>query len=759
MSNDIFSPTTRTFYQMMATNVGRGFGYRVPSYQRTYDWDKSNIQSLIGQCLGGFERLSNYDEGDFPTYTFLGNVILVKENQKFGNEGDSYEIIDGQQRLTTLALMACALIAELFRCKETIDRSLEPLDQKWLGREIDEQMLLLIQCISLFQRTGPEEVEHFPKIARTNDIFGSGFDPEYTSPIAIFLDDISKAYSRKERMGHLSPPTEPTGEYIRFSDNYTTIKIMIENLSNEWIYENLEECEMTDKRKFSEPRMRKLFKKLSSTYSSENAIDEALERCINNLGASQIMRIFLFSSYLMECVLLIAVVPKDQSYAFDVFDSLNTTGEPLTALETLKPLVVNHEEMNGEGYEGSKSKEWFDNIKKCLDDKYPDKDKRQTQIKEFITSLAMYWEGKKLPADLKSQRDYLRSKYSSFKDNEHKDEFIKSISDFAEFRDIFWDEANIEDLPIQDEFPACPDSAKLGTSFIFEMKTKLCLPIIARYWINNRNDHTSISSAIRYLAAFLAIRRAATGGTDNIDNAFRSIMSKKPTGFDKLCTGISDAGVHTHALWPVDTLKNILLKELDTKFVGSIGTSENWLKEAAGQPLADQSKPLCRFLLLAAANCATVLTEPPKNGLWEKDNGDSSKRYLSYDVWRDENYKVMEYVAPEKSNSSWSNNIYSNRDTIHTLGNLVVLPVKDNTHVRKMGWEDKQGYYLALANKNEEHLKTEYKVPANVRRRITEISMLNFTEKVGSWNLQFIKNRSKNIAYLARQELLGWLDR
>ena len=757
MSNDIFAPETKSFFQMMVSSTAGGVGYRIPAYQRTYDWDESNIHSLIGQCLSGFERLSNDEEADSPTYTFLGNVILVNEDQEFGHGGASYEIIDGQQRLTTLALMACALISVLDRCKDDIDKNLGGLEQKWLEREIDAQILHLIQCIRVSQITGPETMEFFPKIVRTDDTFGPGFDTEYKSSISILLDHISKAYNAGTRMEHIEPPNGSTGEHIRFYDNYIEIKLIMMSLSDEWTYEKLEQGGMAKRDKFSEPRMRNLFKKLSSTYSSDSGIDEALQKCINNLGASQIMRTILFSAYLMDCVLAIVVQPQNQSYAFDVFDSLNTTGEPLTALETLKPLVVNHEETDGDGYEGSKSQGWFENIKKCLDDKYPNKDTRQKEIKEFITSLAIYWEGIKLPGDLKSQRDYLRSKYSRFKESELKDEFIKSISDFAEFRNIFWDGSNIEDLLIQDDFPACPDSAKLGMSFIFEMKTKLCLPILARYWINNRNDHKSIASVIRYLAAFLAIRRAATGGTDNIDSSFRSVMSKSYSGSDPLCAGITNTGMHTNELWQLDTLKNALLSELHEKFNGPIEKSENWLRETTDQPLADKSKSLCKFLLLAAANRTTVITEGAHRGLWEKDTGDSSKRYLSYDVWKGDNHKALEHVAPEKSNSSWSNNIYSNKDTIHSLGNLLALPLRDNIDVRKLGWEDKQGYYLALANNNEQHL-TAYKVPAKVRRQITEISMLNFVTRVDSWNLQFIQNRSKNIAELARQELLGWLD-
>jgi len=44
--------------------------------------------------------------------------------------------------------------------------------------------------------------------------------------------------------------------------------------------------------------------------------------------------------------------------AFDMFQSLNATGTPLTALETFKPLVSLVASNNG-GFKGSKSEEYF----------------------------------------------------------------------------------------------------------------------------------------------------------------------------------------------------------------------------------------------------------------------------------------------------------------------------------------------------------------------------------------------------------------
>src|SRR5262249_8479270 len=54
-------------------------------------------------------------------------------------------------------------------------------------------------------------------------------------------------------------------------------------------------------------------------------------------------RLLLVASFLLTGVLVIDVKAPDEDYAFALFEPLNTTGQLLTALETLKPLVVQSE--------------------------------------------------------------------------------------------------------------------------------------------------------------------------------------------------------------------------------------------------------------------------------------------------------------------------------------------------------------------------------------------------------------------------------
>ncbi len=69
--------------------------YDVPDYQRPYSWDKENISLLIDDLITAFKTSNKEDY-------FCGSLVLVENT-----ESKRYEIIDGQQRMTTFIIIAC----------------------------------------------------------------------------------------------------------------------------------------------------------------------------------------------------------------------------------------------------------------------------------------------------------------------------------------------------------------------------------------------------------------------------------------------------------------------------------------------------------------------------------------------------------------------------------------------------------------------------------------------------------------------------
>ncbi|MCD8416096.1 DUF262 domain-containing HNH endonuclease family protein [Tenacibaculum dicentrarchi] len=69
--------------------------YQIPDYQRPYSWDKENISDLIDDLVSAFKRNNNENY-------FCGSIVLVENNND-----NRFDVIDGQQRITTFTIIAC----------------------------------------------------------------------------------------------------------------------------------------------------------------------------------------------------------------------------------------------------------------------------------------------------------------------------------------------------------------------------------------------------------------------------------------------------------------------------------------------------------------------------------------------------------------------------------------------------------------------------------------------------------------------------
>lgn len=70
--------------------LGEAF-YRIPRFQRPYSWDHGNLEEFWNDTI--VDNDSDY---------FIGNFVFYQDNDTLG-------VVDGQQRLTTITLMLCAL--------------------------------------------------------------------------------------------------------------------------------------------------------------------------------------------------------------------------------------------------------------------------------------------------------------------------------------------------------------------------------------------------------------------------------------------------------------------------------------------------------------------------------------------------------------------------------------------------------------------------------------------------------------------------
>ncbi|KKL58389.1 hypothetical protein LCGC14_2225870, partial [marine sediment metagenome] len=82
----------------------KAFDFIIPSYQRPYAWTTEEAGELFDDLLGAMEEQQITDPSDVDPY-FLGNIVLIKEEGK-----PHSQVVDGQQRLTTLIILFSAIV-------------------------------------------------------------------------------------------------------------------------------------------------------------------------------------------------------------------------------------------------------------------------------------------------------------------------------------------------------------------------------------------------------------------------------------------------------------------------------------------------------------------------------------------------------------------------------------------------------------------------------------------------------------------------
>ena len=89
--------------------------YKIPVYQRNFDWGESQIQQLI-------DDIQDYAEKNVKSNSYYIGSLVVHQKT------DYFEILDGQQRFTTLCLLAIYLkhrLPSIFNCFEEPNLSFE----------------------------------------------------------------------------------------------------------------------------------------------------------------------------------------------------------------------------------------------------------------------------------------------------------------------------------------------------------------------------------------------------------------------------------------------------------------------------------------------------------------------------------------------------------------------------------------------------------------------------------------------------------
>ena len=94
MASMNFNTANQTFRQLL----GNGLVYKTPKFQRDYSWTADEWDDLWQDIVGLFD-------GDGEEGHYMGYLVLQSSDNK------CFDVIDGQQRLTTFSIMILSAIS------------------------------------------------------------------------------------------------------------------------------------------------------------------------------------------------------------------------------------------------------------------------------------------------------------------------------------------------------------------------------------------------------------------------------------------------------------------------------------------------------------------------------------------------------------------------------------------------------------------------------------------------------------------------
>ncbi len=186
--------------------------YQIPIYQRPYQWGKEQCEELLNDL---FENYEDHGEDDY----FCGSLVFIQSDE--GNK--TYDIVDGQQRLSTFILLA-KVLATLYSVGDKYQRYLQ---ESWSDMHEDGEKK---------KRNRHEDGEKKKRKRLDFDLVGSSAKKDFQEALDFFDDlDASKGENSKS-----NDPSKGKNSYLKNAiclKNYLEKK-EIEDINDfiRWLY-------------------------------------------------------------------------------------------------------------------------------------------------------------------------------------------------------------------------------------------------------------------------------------------------------------------------------------------------------------------------------------------------------------------------------------------------------------------------------------------------------------------------------------------
>ncbi len=134
MANESIESEAYQLKDILATELSAY--YQIPTYQRPYQWTEENCEKLLDDLFSSYEY---YKESDY----FCGSLVLIAIGIDSKTNATTYDIVDGQQRLSTFILLA-KVLATLYDKDKDLNKTSRDFLEKSLGDTDGEKRKRLI---------------------------------------------------------------------------------------------------------------------------------------------------------------------------------------------------------------------------------------------------------------------------------------------------------------------------------------------------------------------------------------------------------------------------------------------------------------------------------------------------------------------------------------------------------------------------------------------------------------------------------------
>ena len=765
--------------------------------------------------------------------SLLERSFLLKKSPEINRPKTVFEVVDGQQRLTTICLVIAAgvkillEIAEkisILREGELIDSEFETFARKMIKKFVPQILetttmlylhesskndsyapkLFREECDILDQKIDNSRIKknslrrEIPKSCDISEMTDDQVEAFYKSPTARCFFYFAKARETlsdkrytKQKLSEALSYLQKAEEYLViagekdqnncYERNYKLAYNFLNQLSLGMEYdgpadklpfndklaeenqydpkpmpERIEDCVLATS------NLREMVEDLIDEFPSEkSSVGNDLWKLMTSA-----LYVFSYLDFLSNRV-SIAVISGNKETALDLFETMNTAGQPLGCVETFIPEIYQTvyrleeslclkknsllEQKHSFGiYQNKPLKDHIIEIQKDFGF-----DKNRSGVPQVVIWFSLICFGKKVGKNFSIQRSELSKNFKVFigldrgkltfdPDTTWRKiyEFVSllsfvgkwwvycygSVKNLVKSRDVSvekrfegnWAFCNGY-LPeeLEDQIDRSDlDLFNLCLLFLIRAGQSLSIAIIGRYYIQllkapNLANFRELVKAAKTVAAFTAVWLSGEIGSTQYAETQRRTMVHKSTDYkSKQIPG------ELAYFWKANGTsgENVTAEQLQKSFISGYEVKnsefslETWTAKLPVSQLASMRKEVNRFLLLLYWHCSDFWDCYESFGI-RKRVDKSSMDFLTGEKWNVLSELEIEHIVPQEPKSEdWTldfdPNSFDGKPIINEIGNTTLLPKKLNVYASNKSWKYKRHLYdIVCVTTNDEREK------------------------------------------------------